>query len=257
MLPTSKLIATGVNTHSMSLPVQDLKSLGVRWVRGDSPKASLSDLASWQSHYKDFGLFWSLPMDSTAPDVARELVKLGIVDIGVGNEPDGGWSFPSGVAWTPEQYAKFFVRVRAAVGKNARLYGPACSTWARSQAYTVACLEAGADPDCLDNHLYWSAIQDCPSILQKSARVYGRPTICGEVGFPKTAGGVPYPLGGDSVGSFLKMQKAMGNLPWCFYDGCNTNSEDMTMGLFDSVNGSWVRSRTLVGIQAVMAKVAS
>src|SRR5579862_1634924 len=130
-LPPSRIAGIGINCHSESLPVDDLKAIGVSWVRIDVPggPSTFGRIKPLVDHYRDFGQLWVLPQ--SAGDVgqaAKVLVAAGVTEIEVFNEPD-----LNGI--TPSSYVRSFRAVRQAVGASARLYGQSLCTWLDRKSY--------------------------------------------------------------------------------------------------------------------------
>jgi hypothetical protein len=230
--PATKIRGVGLNVHLEKLPIADVKALGVKWVRadlGDGPYDKRA-MRSTAEHYLNNGLgvLWILKNGNHSPaDEARELVNIGVVDIEVLNEPK-----LAGIS--PSQYARIFREVRDAVGTRARLYGPCLSTWSAEKYYLDACFQAGVRPDVLTFHGY---LQNSPAQLTQwveEAKRYGLPVVVSELGFPAYLGDYPYRARmSASLGDlFVRSKRAMGDTPWCWYDGPNPK-ENQGTGLFD------------------------
>lgn len=229
----------GVNTHGMLLPINELRSIGVKWVRAEVIPRDFNreSVVKILDHYRGMPVLWILPQSQPASD-ARVLESWGVTDIEVGNEPEQAVFSPTGVPWTPEQYAKWFVDVKRSATK-ARLYGPATGQWLPD--FVARAKAAGMTPTAVTWHGYWKTIPQVKSVFDECQAKFGLPSICSEVGFGtslKTRWGRGYPAIGTPSESFAIARSTMKDLAWCWYDGPNAN-DDKTMGLFDWNGSSW------------------
>ncbi|MFI5386135.1 MAG: glycosyl hydrolase [Fimbriimonadales bacterium] len=247
-LPTSRIAGIGLNCHAERLPIADIKSIGISWVRLDlqGNQYTPDKLKGLVGYYRDFGQLWILPQ--TARDrieTAKTMIAAGITEIEVFNEPDR-------TNITPESYAGIFQKIRAAVAGRARLYGPDVGT--QSTDYLDGCIRHGAQFDVIAIHGYNQ--KSFPSLTNWTAGIkdYGVPVAVTELGFPTYLGKMPYRVKmRDSLGTlFLKTKNALEDTPWCWYDGPNP-ADDNDSGMFDWVpNRGYVPNRNYRSIRAAL-----
>lgn len=226
--PPTKIKGLGINCHMELLPTSDLKAIGVKWVRLDRGnwKLDRAQIKERLDHYRDFGVLWILGKDDPVKE-ARMVADLGVADIEVLNEPKLN-------SVTVRDYAAIFAAVKDAVGNRTRLYGPSLSTWTAERFYLDSALREGIKPDVLSFHAY---LQTSPSQIRDwidQAKTYGLPVVVTEAGYPNYLGPTPYRARmTDSIADlFMKTKDAMGDTPWCWYDGPNPPG-DYGTGLFD------------------------
>jgi len=248
-LPASRIVGIGINCHAEMLPVDDLKAIGISWVRLDEPGPdnTYDRIKPLVDHYREFGQLWCIPQTARDPAaVARTMLAAGITEIEVFNEPDFG-GIPA------KDYVKAFQSVRKAVGNSARLYGPELCTWETYRYYLDDCARLGFQPDVLTFHGYHQGT--APHLAQwvNEAKSYGLPVVVSEVGFPNYLGPMAYRIKmTESLGTlFVKTRDALKGTPWCWYDGPNPPG-DYDCGLFDDGKPN----RNYREVQAAIAKDA-
>jgi hypothetical protein len=225
----------GLNTHGQRLNLDALHAIGINWVRGDLPPNQTEDqVRAFVKHYFGFPILWTIPQTVEDPiTLTKNLIRWGITDVEPANEPEQGIFNPEGKVWSPSDAGKWFSAVQKAAKGKLRLYGPSMGRW--DPAYIKAFLR-GNTPTGISFHGYYSTPQDLEAIMYECKGRFGLPGICSEVGFPSHLGTMPYALGGNSAARFLELKRVMGDLPFCWYDGPNSNS-DPTVGFFDSADG--------------------
>jgi hypothetical protein len=220
---SSPFVGTGVNTHGELLPVDALRSIGVRWVRADLNPATPARVLAVMKHYP-WPVYWTLSQqEKDIIQAGNILVDAGATDIGLFNEPDGANTYNPipGVPIATSIYRDDFQRLRQALGDRARLYAPCTVRYA--PLYTTACIR-GAMPDGIDFHGYGS--KDLAADWHAANNAFKLPVIVGEDSGPE---------GGDAAAWFLMREKQMGLLPWCYYDGPATDAR----GLFAYDGHAW------------------
>lgn len=224
----------GVNTHGQLLPLDKLRAIGIGWVRADVPVSENSEDRFRQvlGHYKGMPVVWTLSQKDPHPDrTARLLVKCGCKDIEVFNEVDLSAFNPEKRPWTPREYAKRFAVVRKAVGKSARLYGPATSTWMPSFIGTA--IHYGMQADGISFHGY--GVPELSAAAAETESRWKLPVLITEDAVLD---------GSSSAFWFLSRSMEMGRRPWCFYDGPATDAR----GLFGWSSGyTWDRPTAVYG----------
>src|SRR3954447_18083039 len=103
-------VGPGLNTSSKMLPIDKLRSIGVRWVRCD---AVLSEEETRQvvRHYRNAGMpqLWILVQwDKNPESTMRMLWRSGVRDVEIYNEPEQSVQHAS---ISPEAYAGDFRRL--------------------------------------------------------------------------------------------------------------------------------------------------
>lgn len=236
------LAGPGINTHGQCLPIDALRAIGINWVRIDLPPAQVKpDLVKKiKAWYKDFPQLWIVSQSSpNAPSEALLYLDCGITDLECGNEPAEAKFSADNKAWSAERYGKWFKTIRTAVGTRMRLYGPATGTW--DPGFISGAIAAGMQADCITWHGYWRTVEQMASTFAECQSRFGLPSVCSEEGtssiFPST-----YPVRIPCASLYVQLKTKLGNLPWCYYDGCNGN-EDKTVGLFDTADhaATWTR----------------
>jgi hypothetical protein len=245
----------GVNTHGQLLPIDKLKAIGVRWVRGDVPaeQNTQETVRAFVRHYRAVGMpiLWILPQTATDPAaMASDFYHWGVTDVEVSNEPEQGIFNPLQKIWTGTQYGRWFAGISNAIGRKLRLYGPAVGSW--DPVFIRDAIRSGMDAQGVTFHGYWRSPEQIEATMYECKGRFGLPAICTEVGFPANLGPTAYPFGGNSVASFLSMRKVMGSLPWVYYDGPNAN-EDKSVGLFEWTGSDW--SKTTATYDAILKAI--
>jgi hypothetical protein len=222
-------VGPGINTHGQLLPVDKLRAIGVRWVRGDLPAGEVNEhkIREFLAHYRGMPVLWILSQQTrNAPAVAQQLVKWGVSDLEIANEPDLPDFNIEKRPWSGAQYGRWFKAVRQAVGPDVRLYGPVLSGY--SASFIDEALRAGMSPAAIDIHGY--SIANLPSFVDSATNRWKLPVIVSEIG--------PHARDGNPANLYLAWKRAMGERPWCWYDGPKTDWR----GLFDHERGNrWSR----------------
>jgi hypothetical protein len=234
----------GVNTHGQLLPVDKLRAIGIRWVRGDLPVKDVSEqsVKEFLGHYRGMPVLWILSQHSrNAPDMAKRLVRWGVTDIEVSNEPDLAAFNLERRPWSGTEYGRWFGAIRRAVGPNVRLYGPVLSGY--SATFIDDAIRAGMSTVAIDVHGY--NIGNLPAFVDSVANRWKLPVIVSEIGVESRDA--------NPANHFLAWKRAMGDRPWCWYDGPKTDWR----GLFDQDSGSNRWSRPTNVYRSIVAGLGS
>lgn len=227
----------GVNAHLARMPVDQLRAIGVKWVRLDcAPKDMTAErLAPIIAHYKGFGRLWIIPNEAPDPvAIAELLISLGETDLEVFNEPEGPWSWSSGRPMEPETYGKIFAAIASAVHGRARLYGPVTGTW--NEDYTRRAMKAGMRTHAIDFHGYWIPPEQLGAAMDRARKISGVRALVSEDGYPPFLGPAPYRPAGVTAGAMiLRLRNALNGRSWCWYDGPATYDG----GLFEWTGPDW------------------
>ncbi len=225
----------GLNVQNTLLPVVDLNALGFKWVRCQYG-SSLPALATLQAAIAHYGTYYPpskmlviQPYSAVEADVtayANRLVAAGFTDIEAGNENDD-------VGITVAQFKTFLARIRAAVGRGVRLYGPSSLNYNTCKTHITAGL------DCfLCWHDYGVKPEDIPARFDALLGYVRRDVLMTEVSYEPGAVYAGHPT--SALDFISRMYAAMGDRPWIWYDGPNSEAEVLSgdnRGLFGSADG--------------------
>ena len=228
----------GLNTHGQLLPVDKIKAIGIRWVRGDAAPDQVTEesVKRFLKHYRGMPVLWIIQQKTPdAPKVALDLIRWGVTDLELGNEPERPEFSPDGTAWTGARYGKWFAAIRKSVSGRARLYGPATGVYLPD--FNANAIRAGMKADFISWHGYGRDLAAISRVYGDVSKRFGKQSINTEVGFGE---GPNYPVKLHPADAFIAAKKLFGNRPWCYYDGPNGNA-DKRVGLFewDPVRGNW------------------
>ena len=226
----------GLNTHGQLLPVDKIKAIGIKWVRGDMPPEQLTErkVKDFVRHYQGMPILWIIQQKTpNAPSVAKDLRSWGITDLEVGNEPDVAEFSSDRRPWTAARYGRWFASIRAEVGSSMRLYGPATGVWMPD--FVRGAIDNGMQADAISWHGYAKTIVDVAWTSSECERLFKLPSICSEIGFGE---GPNYPVKLHPALAFMESKRKLGNIAWCYYDGPNGNA-DKRVGLFEWNGKNW------------------
>lgn len=227
----------GLNTHGELLPIDKIKAIGIRWVRGDLPPQAVTEqnVKAFLRHYRGMPVLWILQQKTpNGPEVAKKLRSWGITDLEIGNEPEEAQFSDNARGWTAARYGKWFASIRSAVGTSMRLYGPSNGVYRPD--YIQEAIDNGMKADAITWHGYWKTINDMAWTAVECERRFHLPSVCSEVALTSKAAN--YPLRAHPADTFMDAKTKMGDLAWCYYDGPNANP-DKSVGLFDWDGKSW------------------
>lgn len=216
----------GVNTHGQFLPIDKLKAIGCRWVRCEVPvtESTMERIQPVVRYYRDGGLaqYWTvLQTDANAVATVRILIRCGVREINLGNEPDLADFNPGQKSWLGYRYGQWFASVVRGIGfhKGVRFWGPETSTW--SPQYITDAIRGGMKAGGISFHGYHVA--DLAGVYDSAVRKWGVAAVTENAVLDGT----------DPALWLVSVGMVMGTRPWVYYDGPETDAR----GLFAHTSG--------------------